>query len=220
MCVCVVQNVKDHTHLQPCPPPAAGSAGGRSSPGGRTGCVSSSPSASPCSTGYAPETRQAGGETPATLENLPAETGPWRLHHVTQAAATGRKRKRRSLGGSLTCIQSHEETSCFLPPRCELQPSVAAAPRCVFAAASLRLRQERVDKLWLEGCATTALIDNIKHGTKDAKIHTAQRQDRQRQLGHKRGETSGCVSKLLRHIVMATLHNICTRRLVTVWGWL
>lgn len=46
------------SHLRRCPPPAAVSVGGRSSPAGRTGCVSSSPSASPCSTGCAPETEK------------------------------------------------------------------------------------------------------------------------------------------------------------------
>lgn len=46
------------SYLRRCPLPAAVSAGGRSSPGGRTACVSSSPAASPCSTGSAPETHQ------------------------------------------------------------------------------------------------------------------------------------------------------------------
>lgn len=45
------------SYLQRCPLPVAVSVGGRSSPGGRTGCVSFSPSVSPCSTGYAPETQ-------------------------------------------------------------------------------------------------------------------------------------------------------------------
>lgn len=46
------------SHLQQCPLPAAGSGGGKSSPGGHTACVSFSPSWSPCSTGSAPERRQ------------------------------------------------------------------------------------------------------------------------------------------------------------------
>lgn len=62
--VCV-QNFKNNhntptispSYLQPCPLLVAVSAGGRSSPGGRTECVSFSPSVSPCNTGYAPETQ-------------------------------------------------------------------------------------------------------------------------------------------------------------------
>lgn len=46
------------SYLRRCPLPAAVSAGGRSSPGGRTACVSFSPAVSPCSTGSAPETQQ------------------------------------------------------------------------------------------------------------------------------------------------------------------
>lgn len=45
------------SHLQQCPLLAAGSGGGKSSPGGHTECVSFSPSWSPCSTGSAPETQ-------------------------------------------------------------------------------------------------------------------------------------------------------------------
>lgn len=57
------QNHHRHPHvfslsyLQQCPLPVVVSAGGRSFPGGRTGCVSFSPSVSPCSTGYAPVTQ-------------------------------------------------------------------------------------------------------------------------------------------------------------------
>ncbi len=45
------------SHLQLCPLRVVVSVGGRSFPGGRTGCVSFSPSVLPCSTGYAPETQ-------------------------------------------------------------------------------------------------------------------------------------------------------------------